>query len=507
MGTVKSTLQKQSQKRNSKIIKKTKNETEHHEDPVSQENMLAPVVSPPDLATIRSKPLIHEEWELCRQSSTIPEILESLLNIVNHLNIYFGTDKLLVREITKWIHKHDDNIEPRKLIEFLKIEVSKEEKPKYISLLAFFYFLGIGTAVNHNESKRLYDIAAGMGDGVAQCQLGTFFYFGIDCKVDYDLAFQFFMKCANQGISTGQTWVGNCYEHGKGIEKDLEEAFYWYSLSAKCNDASGLYKLGYCHEKGIGTPKNSSLAAECYLQSATRGNATGQYKRGQCLLKAIGVQKNIHEALLWFHQAARQGSLSAMNQLGCLYMSGVEAEGIRKDVRVGFSWYLKAVKEDDGVGRRDSTAQFNIAVCYQSGGMGFIQMTTTQYLGAPFFINPLSDETDTDNESNSQNDMTISIISNDNINASQEALQTTRIVARGLYGINEKRQVDSQETIVAIPDSRDSGQNQTSESSATSESTSVTRYLLLVIFMLSAVIVSGIAIVLVMKLLNPDFLT
>ncbi|CAG8667215.1 10550_t:CDS:1, partial [Ambispora gerdemannii] len=151
----------------------------------------------------------------------------------------------------------------------------------------------------------------------------------------------------------------------KGVEKDFTEAFYWYSLAAKSNDASGIYKLGYCHEKGIGTPKNSSLAAECYLQSATRGNAPGQYKRGQCLLKAIGVQKNTHEALLWFHQAARQGNLSAMNQLGCLYMSGMEEEVIRKDVRVGFSWYLKAAGES--VGGRDSTAQFNLAVCYQGG--------------------------------------------------------------------------------------------------------------------------------------------
>ncbi|CAG8461163.1 11548_t:CDS:1, partial [Ambispora gerdemannii] len=220
MGAVKSRLhisslkKQKSEKTNSRINKiseSTRKKTSSKNETVKLKHSEA--IAPPDFATIRSKSLIHEEWELCTtfQSSppTIHQIIDSLLNIVNHLNIYFGADKLLVREITKWIYKHD-NIEPWKIIEFLETEISPTsttitgEKPKYISLLAFLYFLGIGTTVNYKESKRLYEIAAGMNDGVAQCQLGTFLYFGIECEADYDLAFRFFMKCADQGIATGQ---------------------------------------------------------------------------------------------------------------------------------------------------------------------------------------------------------------------------------------------------------------------------------------------------------------
>ncbi|CAG8667196.1 10549_t:CDS:2 [Ambispora gerdemannii] len=142
-------------------------------------------------------------------------------------------------------------------------------------------------------------------------------------------------------------------------------------------------------------------------------------------------------------------------------------------------------------------------------------MSSIQYLDGAFFMNPLTDEeTDTNNDSDSQNDISITA-STTNIASNETSRRNPRArveFGRGMpYGMNEKYRFDSQETIVAIPESDASavitesdGQNQNQNQAS---STPKRRYIVLFVAMLLGVIISGSAIILIMKLLNPNFLS
>ncbi|KAG9291262.1 hypothetical protein G9A89_021764 [Geosiphon pyriformis] len=295
----------------------------------------------------------HKEWDVDQRSfHSMQNLVDTLIDIIKKMNILSGAEKVVAREINSWLHEH--NIDPELVFEF----VGTQKETRYIALLGFFYFYGIGTEVNLKNSVKFYEIAAEMGDSEVQCQIGCLYYYGIELPLDYNKAFYWFEKSAKAGVAAAQAWIGGCYECGHGTKKDDLKAFNWYKLSAEGNDSSGFLRLGICYEEGIGTERNETLAAEYYRRSAERGHRSGQHQYALFLCKGIGIEKNTKEAIYWLQKAISQGNIPSENQLAYLYMN----EAQPRNPRLAFYWYQHAALQGD------SMAQLNTAVCRQIGG-------------------------------------------------------------------------------------------------------------------------------------------
>ena len=82
------------------------------------------------------------------------------------------------------------------------------------------------------EALRLFGIAAGQGNALAQANLGVMYHNGEGVAQDYAEALRWFRLAAAQGDARAQSNLGIMYERGEGVAKDNAEALRWYRLAA-----------------------------------------------------------------------------------------------------------------------------------------------------------------------------------------------------------------------------------------------------------------------------------
>ncbi|KAG9291215.1 hypothetical protein G9A89_021717 [Geosiphon pyriformis] len=277
---------------------------------------------------------------------------ESVLHIYNTMNNEYQDDRLIVKEVKKWLAWN--NYSPNQLFSIVTNR-AQELSSQYASLYAFLHCYGIGTVEDKEQTFIWYKTAAENGDIAAQSQLGWCCYTGVGTQSDHDQAFYWFQKSALNGCATAEGWVGACYEHGHGTLKNRENAFVWYTHSANDGDGWGMYKLGYCYARAIGTPQDKLLAEHWFRRSAEAANRTGQRMLASFLLDK--EDKNDHEeALIWLQKSAEQGELTSQKMLGDYYME-------TEDKRAVY-WYRKA--SDEG----SQYAPSNLGSCHQYGFTG-----------------------------------------------------------------------------------------------------------------------------------------
>ena len=188
-------------------------------------------------------------------------------------------------------------------------------------------------------------------------------------------AAQWFSKAADQGRADAQNNLGACYANGFGVEKNEAEAVKWFLKAAKQSDADAQYSLGSAYEKGEGVETNIEEAMKWYRsaarqshahalervrQSAKNGDANAQCFIGQLYdFGLIGVEveskdypgvtkteypKKPNEAVKWYSRAAAQGNVTAQNNLGAHYVSGV---GCAVDYVEAYKWFNLAAANGD----------------------------------------------------------------------------------------------------------------------------------------------------------------
>lgn len=72
--------------------------------------------------------------------------------------------------------------------------------PNVLNDLAYFYFTGKGTKQDLPKAFELYSKAAGMGNQVAQINLGRMYYYGEYVKKDLNKAYDLYLKAKNSGL-------------------------------------------------------------------------------------------------------------------------------------------------------------------------------------------------------------------------------------------------------------------------------------------------------------------
>ena len=158
----------------------------------------------------------------------------------------------------------------------------------------------------------------------------------------YTKAYALFLEAAEAGSIDAQAYLGRMLCMGEGVTKNDEEAVKWLRLAAEGGNADAQYRLAIQLQKGKGVVKNIEEAIHWYLTSADQGYAKAQCKLGHLYMYGTGVEENYEEAHKWLRLAVAQNDHSAQWLLGVMYQCG---KGVSKDYTEAISLYKKAAED------------------------------------------------------------------------------------------------------------------------------------------------------------------
>lgn len=97
----------------------------------------------------------------------------------------------------------------------------------------------------------LYKSAASLGNRKAMKELAFCYYTGLVTPIDHKKAVEWYQKASQKGCEESMHFLGFFYEYGIGVKKDEEEAVKWYEKGAKAGcTASTNWLIDEYQQKG-----------------------------------------------------------------------------------------------------------------------------------------------------------------------------------------------------------------------------------------------------------------
>ncbi|WLI91478.1 DUF3857 domain-containing protein [Massilia sp. R2A-15] len=225
--------------------------------------------------------------------------------------------------------------------------------------LASASFVGVGTAQDFAEARRLATLAADQGHAGAINLMGNIFLEGRGAPKDEVKALAWYRRAAGLGDALALHNIGNCYRFGyAGMARDPVKAFGYIHDSAEMGNARAQAALSQLYAAGEGTAANDELALHWARRAALKGDAAGLRQMAQLVRAGRGADKDPAAALTMVRAAADSGDPDSMADLAQLYDAG---NGVEKDPRQAFAWIEKAA------GKGNANAQLALGVRYQEG--------------------------------------------------------------------------------------------------------------------------------------------
>ena len=84
------------------------------------------------------------------------------------------------------------------------------------------------------------------------------------------------------------------------------------------------------------------------MKAAEQGDASAQFNLGVCYGHGEGVEKDYKEAFKWYLKAAEQGDASAQVNVGAIYCNG---RGVEKDYVEAYAWLNISAANGNELGR------------------------------------------------------------------------------------------------------------------------------------------------------------
>lgn len=288
----------------------------------------------------------------------------------------------------------EKKIEVPKIINLFQVDADKGNS-EWQYQLAKCYLHGIGIESSNYKAVSLLEKSAKQNYVKAQFMLGEYHAGKYDTRKypryytnDSRKSVQWFKKAANNGYAPAQCELGKLYVKGKvdNFGENHYEAAKLFKLAAAQGDAEAKYKLSQAYFTGCGVEKDMEKSynylrsatisefpeAQCemgefaqkkklYLEAfrlfqkaATQGHAKAQFLLGMCYIRGEGTIADRDKAVEYFLKSSEQGNAGAMLQLGFFYD---EQEKFSEAAK----WYKNAAQKGN------STAQFNLAICYLKG--------------------------------------------------------------------------------------------------------------------------------------------
>ena len=239
------------------------------------------------------------------------------------------------------------------------------------------YERGYGLKQNHEEAAKWFEKAVEKGNVDAMKALARQ---AIDHKNAAE-AINWYEKAADLGDTESMRMLGEIFSNlhkwlwitfedilKKNEYYDIDKAMEWYKKAADLGDADAMLTIGTKYYLGEGVGKDFSKASEWFEKI---GELDDEYELPRPLgytykdyyLNKIGNlferEHDYVKAMEWYKKAADFGNVSAMKDIGRIYLNG---EGVRKNIEEGIRWCEKAWETDHD--HYDS-----IAIIYADSGL------------------------------------------------------------------------------------------------------------------------------------------
>lgn len=242
---------------------------------------------------------------------------------------------------------------------------------------------GVGTAVNYEEARQLYEKAKKQGPAADQeayaealfslAQMYQTNLIKVEEKEtekgkekesgELQIAIELYQWADKKGHVGAVYELGKLYQNGEGVEKDEKIAIELYQRADERGHAGAAYELAKMYQKELIEVKKGEGAllkkeVELFKKAANKGHIEAAYELGQIYENGIGAVQNFKEAYKWYKKATQGGNLQAQVNIGDMCYKG---EGVKQSYRKAFKWYIMAA------GEGNVSAQYKVAMMYLNG--------------------------------------------------------------------------------------------------------------------------------------------
>ena len=208
-------------------------------------------------------------------------------------------------------------------VELSRIDVAKAERACADAMarqpqVSRFAFEAARVAVARGDNaaaRRLFETAAGLGNGLAMYSLGLIYAEGRMVPLDYREARRWYQKAVEQNSVFAMADLGVLYENGRGGLRDLAMALDLYRRAASAGDRSSMTRVGYFYENGLSVPKDYALALRWYRKGAELGDDGAMLQLAEMYENGHGIQKSSAEAHKWLERAKKAATAKPPSEL------------------------------------------------------------------------------------------------------------------------------------------------------------------------------------------------
>jgi uncharacterized protein len=208
--------------------------------------------------------------------------------------------------------------------------------------IGYFYEMGIGVSPNPARSVHWYQLAASAGSLDAKVNLGIAYLWGKGVPQDHKMAEQLISEAAAKGSGIGAAYMGEMYNFGEGVAKDQAAAEHWYEKGTKLHNSLASFRLAILLSTPADHPRNIQRAATLFRESAEAGFIPARHSLGLLMLNHPELGFSSGEALMNLNQAADAGTWKSQIVLGILARDG---KSVEKDDRMAYFHFRIAAQQ------------------------------------------------------------------------------------------------------------------------------------------------------------------
>ena len=295
-----------------------------------------------------------------------------------------------------------DSVDKSKAFEFNLSQAQKGNASAQY-MVSYAYENGLGVQQNSIESKRWRKIAADNGEQTAQGLVGldafdeknyseayrylnmavntdneiikhylamTILQGGYGIPNDNNRAINLLNEAANQGFVPSQSELGIIYAMGEIVPQNMGYAINLFTKAAEQGDDAAQKNLGIIYKNGNGVPANPQIAVYWFTKASDQGNIQAKANLADMYKSGIGVQQNYNVAINLLKEVIDSG-VEEYYQDGLFDLAFIYSEIDRDDLAVPL-WQQLAYLGN-------STAQYNLGLCYAQGKGTNVDMNQARY--------------------------------------------------------------------------------------------------------------------------------
>ncbi len=183
------------------------------------------------------------------------------------------------------------------------------------------YLTGDGAPQDLHQAAYWYEKAAGLGDPLAQNEIGYFYQVGIGVPVDPVRAVHWYQLSASNGLTSAKVNLAVTYIRGIGVQKSPKTGEKLLMEAANKGNGIAATYLGDMHLLGVGMPRDEAAAEKWYEKSAKMHSYLGNFRMGMILSDPNRHPQDLKRALSLLRASASAGFVPAKHAAGLLLVN------------------------------------------------------------------------------------------------------------------------------------------------------------------------------------------